>query len=330
MVPVERHLWPGAFLMPHHELHSSPATTHWGFLDASVPPVLRVASGDEVTVHCVSGGPESLPASGFALLPEHLEIHRESGPKLGPHILTGPVYVEDAEIGDTLEIRILDIRLRQDWGWNMIRPLFGTLPEDFPLFRMLHIALDRSAMEAVLPWGTRVPLRPFFGVLAVAPLPVYGAVSSVVPREFGGNLDNKELTVGSSLFLPVFNKGALFSAGDGHAVQGDGEVCLTALETALTGRFQLIVRKDLRLKFPRAETPTHHITMGLDLDLDDAAKQALREMIALIQEVSGISAVDAYSLCSLACDLHVTQLVDGNKGIHAMLPKALVPRAQSV
>ncbi len=138
-------------------------------------------------------------------------------------------------------------------------------------------------------------------------------------------MDNKELVAGTTLYLPVWNEGALFSAGDGHAVQGDGEVCLTAIEASLSGTFELIVRKDLSLKFPRAESPTHYITMGMNEDLDDAAKQALREMIALLGEVAGLSPEDAYILCSLAADLRVTQLVDGNKGIHAMLDKAVLP-----
>jgi acetamidase/formamidase len=145
-----------------------------------------------------------------------------------------------------------------------------------------------------------------------------------VPREFGGNLDLKELVAGTTLYLPVFAKGALFSVGDGHGVQGDGEVCITALETALGGTFELILRKDLKLDMPRAETPTHWISIGLDEDLDDAAKQALRQMIKLLGELAGLSPEDAYMLCSLGVDFRVTQLVDGNKGIHGMLPKSLI------
>jgi len=175
-----------------------------------------------------------------------------------------------------------------------------------------------------------VPLRPFFGIMGVAPPPHYGAVSSIEPREFGGNMDNKELIAGSTLFLPVWARGALFSAGDGHAVQGDGEVCLTALETSLSGTFELVLHKRYGLKFPRAVTPTHYITMGMDPDLDDAARQALREMIALIGELAALAPEDAYTLCSLACNLRVTQLVDGNKGIHAMLARSLLPGAPAL
>ncbi len=178
---------------------------------------------------------------------------------------------------------------------------------------------------ATLPWGLEIELAPFFGVMGVAPPPVYGAVTSIVPREFGGNMDLKELVAGSTLYLPIWAPGALFSVGDGHGVQGDGEVCVTALETALSGTFRLTLRKDLRFRLPRAETPSHHITMAFNDDLDDAAKTALRAMIELIGERLELAAEDAYMLASLAVDLRVTQLVDGNKGIHAMLPKRYAP-----
>src|SRR5262245_58123604 len=175
----------------HHELHASLQTVHWGFFDARLPPVLRVASGDRVTFHCLTAEPEDLPPDPAWVLPELREVHArcERGP--GPHFMTGPVWVEGAEPGDTLEVRILDCWLRQDWGWNLIAPLWGTLPEDFPRLRRLHLPIDRAAMEARLPWGMRVPLRPFFGVVGVAPPPAYGRITSVVPREHGGNLDNK-------------------------------------------------------------------------------------------------------------------------------------------
>ncbi len=311
----------------HHELHASPETVHWGFFDSSLPPVLRVDSGDRVTTHCLSVGPvghDELPPEPFEVLPEHLELLAkcERGP--GPHVMTGPIWVNGAEVGDTLEVRILDCTLREDWGWNIMLALWGTLPEDFPQTRLIHIPIDRKAMVAEPPWGLRLPLKPFFGVIGVAPPPSYGRISTIEPREHGGNLDNKELVAGTTLYLPVWNEGALLSIGDGHAVQGDGEVNVTALETSMTGTFEIIVRKDLSLRFPRAESPTHYLTMGMDPDLDDAAKQAVREMITLLGEIAGLSPEDAYALCSLAADLRVTQLVDGNKGIHAMLPKAVL------
>ena len=309
----------------HHELKSSPETVHWGVFDASLPAVLRVASGDTVTFHCLSGAPDDLPASGFDIPPELDEVHRKVKRGPGPHFMTGPVFVEGAMPGDVLEIRILSAELRSDWGWNLIVPGHGTLPEDFPKLRRLHIRLDRERMVAHLPWGMELPLSPFFGVMGVAPPPEWGAITSVIPRAHGGNIDNKELVPGTTLYLPVWAEGGLLSLGDGHAVQGDGEVCLTAIETCLSGKMEIHLRRDMKLRFPRAETPTHHITMAAEPDLDDAAKEALRDMIALVREESGLAAEDAYTLCSLAADLRITQLVDVNKGVHVMLAKALLP-----
>ncbi len=310
----------------HHTLHASPETCHWGFFDSALKPVLSVASGDTVTVDCVSGPPEILPAdSRFHVPPELHAIHAKLAPAFGGgHILTGPIAIEGAEPGDTLEIRIRAIDFRQNWGYTRIAPLRGTIPEDFLERHTWHTAIDRQRGVGTTPFGIEIPLAPFFGVMGVAPQPVYGRVTTIVPREFGGNLDLKELVAGATLYLPVFTRGALFSVGDGHGVQGDGEVCITALETALGGTFELVLRKDLKIDMPRAETPTHWISVGLDEDLDDAAKQALRQMIKLIGELAGLSAADAYMLCSLGVDFRVTQLVDGNKGIHGMLPKSLI------
>jgi len=220
-----------------------------------------------------------------------------------------------------LEIEIQAVDLRQNWGWNIIRPFRGTLPEDFPKTRIWHSGIDINRRVGTLPWGPEVALRPFFGIMGVAPAPSLGALGSIEPREYGGNMDLKELVAGTILYLPVWAPGALFSVGDGHAIQGDGEVCLTGLETALRGTFKLTLRRDMKLSLPIAETPTHAITLAFDPDLDDAAKQALRAMIALIVERSGIPADDAYVLCSLVADVHVTQLVDGNKGAHVMIDK---------
>lgn len=305
-----------------HTLDPTPATVHWGHFDARIPPRLTVDSGDTVVVDTVSGWQEVADLARFA--PAHREIVTTLKPDMGPHILTGPIAVRGAEPGDTLEVRVRSIELTADWGWNVIRPLRGTLPEDFPEFQARVIPIDRKAMTAQLAWGPRVPLQPFFGILAVAPPPVYGKVSSVEPREYGGNIDCKEFVAGTSLYLPVFVPGANFSCGDGHAVQGDGEVCLTALETCLKGTFELVLHKRRALAMPRALTPTHYITFGMDVDLDDAAKQALRDMIGWLVELKGWKPAEAYVFCSLACDLHVTQLVDGNKGIHAMVARSLL------
>ncbi len=305
-----------------HFLNPTPQTVHWGHFNAAIPAVLKVASGDELVIDTFSGGMSEV-ADPTLFRPEHRLIVDTVPQILGPHILTGPVHVSGAEPGDTLEIRILDIELTTDWGWNIIRPLKGALPEDFPNLSRRVIPIDRQTHVARLPWGVDIPLRPFFGIIGVAPPPAYGLVSSVEPREYGGNIDNKEFIPGTSLFLPVFVPGANLSVGDGHAVQGDGEVCLTALETCLKGRFQVIVHKK-SLNFPRAITPTHYIAMGMDVDLDDAAKQALRNMIKWLTEIKPWTAEEAYVFCSLACDLHVTQLVDGNKGIHAMVSRSIL------
>jgi acetamidase/formamidase len=312
-----------------HLLRSSPETVHWGFFDGSLKPVLTVDSGDRVIIECISGGPTSLPptSAGFEILPELLVVHRNTRQGTGNHILTGPVYVNGAVPGDVLEVRIIDIALRQNWGHNVFRAYGGTLPDDFPYFRNMHLRLDREANMALLPSGLKVPLRPFFGQLAVAPRADFGRQNSKEPREFGGNLDCKELVAGSTIYLPVQNNGALFSTGDGHAAQGDGEVDGTAIETALTGTFEFHVRKDLGWKLPRAETATHLIAFGLDTDLDDAARMALRQMIDWIVALTGVDKDEAYALCSFAVDLHVTQAVNNVKGIHAMIDKRIVQRA---
>lgn len=311
--------------MAKHHLRASSETCHWGFFDSRLKPVLVIASGDEVTVDTISGGPEMLPDKDqFIIPPELAEVHANNERMLPGHILTGPIAVDGAEPGDVLEIEILDIKLRQDWGWNAIRPLMGTLPDDFHETRLLNIPLDSERMIGRLPWGLELPLAPFFGVMGVAPPPAWGRITSIIPRAMGGNIDNKELRPRAKLYLPVFVAGALFSCGDGHAAQGDGEVCVTAIETALQGRFAFTLRKDLRFTYPRAETPTHYMTMAMDPDLDQCAVKALRDMIVLLGEKAKLSREDAYTLCSLAADLRVTQTVNGSKGIHCMIAKSLV------
>lgn len=309
-------------------LTASPETCAWGYFDATLRPVLEVRSGETVVVETVSGGPDHIPSagSGFRIPPELLDIHARSPRQLPGHILTGPIAVAGAKPGHVLEVQILDVKLRQDWGWNLIRPLSGTLPDDFPNARTEIIPLDREAMTARLSWGLDLPLRPFFGVMGVAPPSNWGRISSIQPRAHGGNIDNKELVPGTTLFLPVFVEGALFSCGDGHAAQGDGEVCVTAIETALEGTFRLVLREDMALTRPRALTPTHLVTMGLHEDLDRCAEIALRDMIDWIVERAGLSREDAYMLCSLAGDLRITQTVNGNKGVHMMMETALLDR----
>lgn len=309
-----------------HRLKASPETCAWGYFDAAIAPAMEIESGETVTMETVSGGPEQTPSpdAGFHIPPELLNIHERSHRQVPGHILTGPVAITGAQPGHVLEVHILDVKLRQDWGWNMIRPLSGTLPDDFQTGRIVTIPLDRDRMTAHLSWGLDLPLKPFFGVMGVAPPPNWGRISSIQPRAHGGNIDNKELVPGTTLYLPVFTEGAMFSCGDGHAAQGDGEVCVTAIETALEGTFRMTVRDDFTLQYPRARTPTHLITMGIHQDLDRCAEMALRDMITWIVERTGLSREDAYMLCSLAGDLRVTQTVNGNKGIHMMMETDLL------
>ncbi len=302
-------------------IDAAPATVHWGFFDASLPPLVTVESGETVTISTVSGGEDAMPSARF-VVPESLRAIQKSVPrKLPGHICTGPVAVSGAQPGQVLEVRIRDIKLNYDWGYNFVRPLAGALPDDFSENHLMHIALDEDRMIGRLPWGAELELRPFFGVMAVAPPPAWGMVSTLPPRRNGGNLDNKELVAGTTLYLPIFVEGANFSVGDGHGAQGDGEVCVTAIETGLIGTFELHVRSDMSLTWPLAETPTHIMTMAFDPDLDDCVVIALRQMIDLIVARTGLERHQAYALCSLAADVRVTQVVNGNKGIHVMLAK---------
>lgn len=307
-------------------LKASPETCAWGYFDATSTPVAEIDSGDLITIETVSGGPEVLPpeGKGFHVPPELSDIHAGCEPHVPGHILTGPVAVKGAQLGDVLEVEIVDVTCRQNWGWNIIRPLAGTLPDDFQQGRTTIIPMDLDTMTARLSWGLKLPLRPFFGVMGVAPPPSWGRISTIQPRAHGGNLDNKELVAGTTLYLPVFAEGALFSCGDGHGAQGDGEVCVTAIETALSGTFRLTRRTDMHLAHPRAQTPTHLITMGIHPDLDQCVEIALRDMIAWIVKRTGLAREDAYMLCSLAGDLRITQTVNGNKGVHMMMQTALL------
>jgi len=312
-----------------HRLNSTPDTVRFGMFDASFDPVLTIASGDSVTFDCVSGGREVMPApdSGLLIPPALGAIHAAELERIGPHILTGPVAIAGAEPGDTLEVRIEAVEPNNDWGYCAVRPLAGTLPEDFPERHVSHIAVDRAAGTCKPDWGPILPLRPFFGTMGVAPPARYGRLSSREPREHGGNMDNKELGAGATLFLPVWVPGANFSVGDGHGRQGDGEVCVNALEMGLTGTFTFILHRAAdvgALVWPRAETPTHYIIMGFNEDLDLAMKQALRGMIDFITARSALTRVQAYQFCSLAVDFRITQTVNGEKGVHGLLEKGVL------
>ena len=308
--------------MAHHRLDASAKTVHWGYFDAALPPVMTIDSGETVTISTVSGAPDVLPPPPL-VIPDALKaVHREVPNRLPGHMCTGPVAIRGAKAGQVLEVRIEAIDLHFDWGFTFAAPLRGALPEEVTERHLIHIPLDRDRMTGRLPWGLELPLRPFFGVMAVAPPSGWGMVSTLPPRRNGGNLDNKELVAGTTLYLPIHIDGANFSVGDGHGVQGDGEVCVTAIETGLVGTFTLTVRDDMRLDWPQAETPTHVITMAFDPDLDDCARTALSLMIGLIADRTGLSRPEAYMLCSLAADLRITQLVNGNNGVHCMLPKS--------
>jgi acetamidase/formamidase len=311
-----------------YQLKPTPKTVAWGYYDASTPPVLRIKSGDTVEVQTlITSSPTRLEGAGVkpADVEQSLrDIYKEvtnKGP--GGHILTGPIFIEGAEPGDVLEVRIKAIRLAIPYAYNAFGPGRGFLPEDFPYAKMRIIPLDEARMMAHFADGIEIPLHPFCGSIGVAPQDVSGRISSAPPWIHAGNLDNKELVAGTTLFIPIHAKGALFLAGDGHAGQGNGEVDITAMETSLIGTFQLVVRKDMHLRWPRAETPTHYITMGLHEDLNEATKMALREMIDFLVTVKHLTRDDAYQLSSVAADLDITQLVDGNKGVHAMIPKSI-------
>jgi len=307
-----------------HRLIASPQTVHTGFFDAALPPVLTIESGDTVVMNSTMLMDGRLRC-GMSL--EELIAARRYyvERRLGPHTLTGPIFIQGAEPGDVLEVRIQKFLLA-DGGVNYHFPGemgIGGLPEDFPDGQMKSFKLDLERMETIFSRGIVLPLKPFFGVMGVAPRPGEKRTSSV-PDYFGGNIDNKELVAGTTLFLPVQVPGALFSAGDAHAVQGDGEVDVTAIETAMEEAvLEFFVRKDLKLERPMAETPTHWITMGFHPDLDEAVKIALRDAIRFLSKSRGLTQDDAYALSSLAVDLRVTQIVDGNKGIHAMIPKTI-------
>ncbi len=309
--------------MATHELDTGPDTVQWGYYDASATPVMTIASGDTLVVRTESGRSDLLDQLGDRASQALRDILSTVQKGAGAHIMTGPVAIEGAKPGDVLEIRIKDIQPRYDWGYNGFRPLGGGLPEDFPYTRVVVVEVDADAGTGDWGAGVKVPLAPFFGNFGVAPAPAMGRVSSAPPGEWGGNFDNKEFTAGATVYIPIFNDGALFSVGDGHGCQGDGEANINGIEMGLAGTFEMIVRKDMKLKVPRAETPTHYILGGFDPILDNAAKMALRETIDFLGELRGLSRDDAYSLCSLAVDLHVTQIVNGYKGVHAMVPKSL-------
>jgi acetamidase/formamidase len=320
-------------------LLATPSTVAWGYYWANAKSVLTVHSGDTVVMQTLStcGSPEHLQSLGVPAAdipayeaPIYSQVpESDRGP--GGHILTGPVAIAEAQPGDVLEVRIQKIAIDAPFACNSFGAGRGFLPNDFPYSRTKIIPLDRQRMTAAFAPGITIPLHPFFGSMGLAPA---GAAkyNSAPPWMHAGNIDNKELVAGTTLYIPVNAKGALFEAGDGHAGQGNGEVDITALETFLTGTFQFIVHKGSlddphRLLWPRAETPTHYIAMGFDEDLKTATEMAIRNMITFLSEQNPdyphLSREDAYSLISVACDVDITQLVDTKSGVHVLCPKNL-------
>jgi len=308
-----------------HVLQATPDNIVIGYYDAATPPALRIKSGDIVEIHTLGvGTPTALANAGLPkdrIEPALLEVVKAKPDGRG-HFLTGPVFIEGAEPGDVLEVDIQSIKLAVDYAYNGMGQN-GTLFDEFPQGGRKIIPLDAKRMIAPFAPGVEVPLHPFFGSMGIAPPPSLGRVSSTPPGTHAGNLDNHELVAGTKLYVPVQASGALFQVGDGHAAQGDGEVDQTGLETSLVGEFRFVVRKDMKLKWPRAETPTHYIAMGIDADLNKAVHIAVDEAVDFLMAERNLSRADAYMLASVAVDLHITQLVDSNKGVHAMIPKGI-------
>ena len=310
-----------------HTLMATPTTVAWGYYSARAKPVLTVKSGDTVRIQTASScpAPERLEQAGVrpADIPQFVrDIYAkvtDKGP--GGHILTGPVAIEEAEPGDVLEVQILKVDVDAPFACNVFGAGRGFLPDDYPYGKLKIIPLDRQHMTAQFAPGVTIPLRPFFGSMGVAPPESAGRLNSAPPWMHAGNMDNKELVAGTTLYIPVHAKGALFEVGDGHAGQGNGEVDITAMETFLSGTFRFVVHKDRHLLWPRAETPTHYISMGFSEDLKEATTLAVRDMINFLVEEKHLGRDDAYMLTSVAVDVNITQLVDGKVGVHAMCPK---------
>jgi acetamidase/formamidase len=312
-----------------HRLEATPATVAYGYYWSEALPVLRIDSGDIIDVDTLlTNTPTGLAKAGVPddKIQASLKaiVSEVTGERRGPggHILTGPVYVEGAEPGDVLEVKILSIELPLDYGYNGCS---GYLPENCETgVPAKIIPLDRKKMTADFLPGIVIPLNPFYGSIGVAPDPAMGRLSSNPPGRHAGNMDNRELVAGSTLYIPVFARGALFEIGDGHAAQGDGEVDQTAIETSLRGRLQLTVRKDMKLKWPRAETATDYISMATDPDLIIATKTAIQEMIDFLVSEKKLTRHQAYQLVSVAGNVAITQLVDKpNVGVHVKLPKSI-------
>jgi acetamidase/formamidase len=344
-----------------HRLPSRPETVVWGEIPVERAPVLTIASGDTVAVDTLShsGATQDedpvafLGARGVArdeVLQDAIDFwkSRAGRPREGRagHILTGPIYVQGAAPGDTLEIQVLDLTLRTPFGMNGSAAPSGVLADGYPGTRptdakpvgsprVIRTRTENGRGVADLTPDLVVPLRPFMGIMAVAPAPprigqpgitVEGVQSTRPPGPFGGNLDYKDLGPGATLFLPVFHPGARFYVGDPHSGQGDGEVNGTAIEHSLSGRFRFVLHKGKALAGPRAETATHYVMMGIDLDLDRAMRLATAEVIDFLTREKGLSPADAYTLASIACDFHIAEAVDLTQVVGGKIPKDVFRR----
>ena len=339
-----------------HHLRSRPETVTWGWSPVDAPPVLTIQSGDTVLVDTLSHAgttqdehPEAYMRSfGIeGVLQDVIDfwesrLERPSEGRSG-HVITGPIYIDDAEPGDMLEIQILDLTTRAPYGINNTGPTTGVFGTDYPGSRASDAPIDmpgerhviRTAMvndqEVALFSDTiHVPLAPFMGIMAVAPeapavgqpgVTVPGVQGSRPPGPFGGNLDVKDLTAGSH--LPVFHEGARFYVGDPHSAQGDGEVSGTAIEQSLTGLFRFVLHKDRPISTPRAETGTHYILMGIDIDLNRATRLAVTEVVSFLVEEKGLAPSKAYSLASIGVDFRVAEAVDLTQVVTGRIPKSL-------
>ena len=312
-----------------HRLQATPATISYGYYWHEAAPVLRVASGDIIDVDTLlTNTPNRLEASGVP--PDQIQqslrtiVSEVTGDRRGPggHILTGPVFIEGAEPGDALEVKVLSIDLAIDYGYNGCS---GFIPSNCDKSVPQKIfKLDSKRMTSEFKPGIVIPLKPFFGSMGVAPASELGRVSSNPPGRHAGNLDNRLLIAGSTLYIPVFVPGALFSLGDGHAAQGDGEVDQTAIETSLRGKLQLTVRKGMTLTWPRAETATDYIAMATDEDLKVATTVAIQEMVDFLAASKNVTKHEAYQLVSIAGHVAITQLVDRPVyGVHVTMAKSI-------
>jgi acetamidase/formamidase len=346
-------------LLADHFVPSQPQNLSWGWFPIDKEPVLTVQSGETVSIDTLTheGGTQSQEPVEFLsqlgvpreeMLQDMLDFWatRASRSREGRsgHIITGPIYIEGAEPGDTLEVQILDVQPRVPWGVNNTGPQSGVFSTRYPGYReddqtldiprekhLIRTELINSRNVAVLAPNIHVPLAPFMGIMAVAPAPVVGqpgvtvagVQGSTPPGPFGGNLDVKDLKAGTTLYLPVFHTGALFYAGDPHAAQGDGEVSGTAIEQSMNGAFRFIVHKGKTITNPRAETDTHYLLMGIDLDLDRAMRQAVWEVVDFLVSEKGLTPAKALSLSSIAVDFRVGEVVDLTQVVVGYIPKEI-------